>query len=81
MSIDRVPFFEYLGVTLEETYTRNNHIDVIGKSPVKYFGFFYQIKYKMTSKLSRELYFAFIYSKIKYAIEVGIWKLFFHKYE
>ena len=34
----------------------------------------------MTSKLSRELYFAFIYSKIKYAIEV-YGNLSFHKYE
>ena len=36
MSIDRVPFFEYLGVTLDETFTWNNHIDYIGKSLVKY---------------------------------------------
>ena len=70
MSIDRVPFFKYLAVTLDETFTWNNHIDDIGKSLVKYFGIFNQIKNKVTSKLSRELYFAFIYSKIKYAIEV-----------
>ena len=70
MSIDRVPFFKYLGVTLDETFTWNNHIDDIGKSLVKYFGIFNRIKYKVTSKLSRELYFIFVYPKIKYAIEV-----------
>ena len=70
MSINRVPFFKYLGVTLDETFTWNNHIDDIGKFLVKYFGIFNQIKNKVTSKLSRELYFACIYSKIKYAIEV-----------
>ena len=68
MSIERVPFFKYLGVTPDETFTWNNHIDE--KSLVKYFGIFNQIKNKVTSKLSRELYFAFIYSKIKYAFEV-----------
>ena len=63
MSIDRVHFFKYLGVTLHVTFTWNNHIDDIGKSLVKYFGIFNQIKNKVTSKLSRELYFAFIYPK------------------
>ena len=62
MSIDRVPFFKYLGVTLDETFTWNNHIDDVGKSLVKYFGNFNPIKNKVTSQLSRELYFAFIYS-------------------
>ena len=69
MSIDRVPLFKYLGVTLDEPFTWNNHIDDIGKSLVKYFGIFNPIKNKVTSKFSRELYFVFIYSKIKYAIE------------
>ena len=53
---------------------------LLAKGVVKYFGIFNQIKNKMTSKLSRELYFALIYSKIKYAIEV-YGNLFFHKYE
>ena len=70
MSIDRVPFFKYLKVTLDGTFTWSNHIDDIGKSLVKYFGIFNQIKNKVTSTLSRELYFVFMYSKIKYAIEV-----------
>ena len=70
MSIDRVPFFKYLGLTLEETFTWNNHIDDIGKSLAKYFGIFNQMKDKVTSKFSREPYFSFIYSKIKYTIEV-----------
>ena len=38
MSIDRISIFKYLGVTLDETFTRNKHIDGIGKSLVKYFG-------------------------------------------
>ena len=52
------------------TFTWNKHIDDIDNSLVKYFGIFHQIKNKVTSKLSRELYFVFIYSKIRYAIEV-----------
>ena len=55
MSIDRVLFCKYLGVTLDETFTWNNHIDDIGKSLIKYFDIFNQIKNKVTLKLSKEL--------------------------
>ena len=40
VSIDRVPFFKYLGLTLDKTFTWNSHIDDFGKSLVKYFGIF-----------------------------------------
>ena len=69
MSIDRVPCFKYLGVTLDKTFTWINHIYRIGKSLVEYFWIFNQIKDKVTSKLTRKLYFTYIYSMIKYAID------------
>ena len=62
MSIDRVFFFKYFGVILDnETFIWQKHIENIGKSLVKYFGIVNQIKNKVTSKLSKQLYFSFIY--------------------
>ena len=54
LCIDRVPLFKYLGVTLDETFTWNEHFYDIGKSLVNYFGIFNKIK-KVTSKLSGDL--------------------------
>ena len=49
---------------------RSEHVNYLCSSLVKYFGIFNHMKYKIASKLSRGLYYAFIYSKIKYGIEV-----------
>ena len=40
------------------------------KSLIKYFGIFNHIKYKITPVVVRQLYYAFIYSRIKYGIEL-----------
>ena len=37
---------------------------------LKYFGIFNHIKYKVTPKVARQIYYAFIYSRIQYGIEV-----------
>ena len=39
-------------------------------SPIRFFGIFNHIKCKVNLKLSRQLYYAFIYSKIKYGMAV-----------
>ena len=71
MTIKRVKSFQYLGLTLDETLRFNEHVECLGKSLIKYFGiFFSKIKYRVTNKLARELHHAFIYSRIKYGIEV-----------
>ena len=70
MTIKRVKSFQYLGLTLDGTLRYNEHVECLGKSLIKYFGIFNKIKYRVTNKLARELYHAFIYSRIKYGIEV-----------
>ena len=48
----------------------NEHVNELIKSPIKYFGIFKLIKYKITPVVVQELYYAFIYSVIRYVIEL-----------
>ena len=70
MDIQRVGTFQYVGVTLDETLNWDEHVDILRKSLLKYFGIFNQIKHKVTTKIARQIYYAFIYSRIKFGIEV-----------
>ena len=70
MTIKRVNSFKYLGLTLDETLHWNDHVNELCKSLVKYFGIFNHIKNKMTPKVARQLYYAFVFSRIKYGIEI-----------
>ena len=69
MKIERVSAYKYLGVYMDEIVHWSEHVNYTCTSLVKYFGIFNQIKHKITAKLSRNLYSALIYSKIKYGIE------------
>ena len=66
----RVKSFKYLGLTLDETLNWNEHVNELCKSLIKYFGIFNHIKYKITPVVVRQLYYVFIYSRIKYGIEL-----------
>ena len=70
ISINRSSSTKYLGVILDEKLSWEHHVNYICQSLLKYFGIFNRIKHFVTQKLSRQLYFAFIYSRISYAIEV-----------
>ena len=64
MIIKRVNSFKYLGITLYETLNWSVHVDILCESLLKYFGIFNHIKYKVTPKIARQIYYAFIYSRI-----------------
>ena len=72
MTIECVPAFTYLGVYIyiDEILHWSEHVNYLCSSLVKYFGKFRHIRYEITSKLSRGLYCAFIYSKSRYGIDV-----------
>ena len=70
MDIERVDNFKYLGIYLDEILHWNKHVEYVRNSLIKFFGIFNHIKCKVNLKLSRQLYHAFIYSKIKYGMEV-----------
>ena len=69
-SISRVPSTKYVGLTLDETLNWDAHITELSNSLIKYFGVFYNIRHLINKKLARTIYFACIYSRIKYGIEI-----------
>ena len=70
MTIMWVKSFKYPGLTLDETLNWNEYVNELCKSLIKYFCIFNHIKYKITPVVVRQLYYAFIYSRIKYGIEL-----------
>ena len=70
MTIKRVNIFIILGMTLDGTLDLSEHVSILCKSLLKYFGIFNHIKYKVSPKIARHIYYAFIYSRIQYGIEV-----------
>ena len=69
MDIKRVTSFKCLGITLDETLNWSEYVDNLCESLLKYL-IFNHIKYKVTPKVARQIYYAFIYSRIQYGIEV-----------
>ena len=70
MTIRRVKIVNYLGLVIDENLYWNAHADFVCASLVKYFGMFNHIKLFITSRIARQMYFAFINSRISYGIEV-----------
>ena len=68
--IKRVISTKYLGVYVDELLNWRDHVSYISKSLLKYFGIFNHIKHFVNKKIIRQLYFAFVFSRIKYGIEV-----------
>ena len=70
LTIDRVKCVQYLGLMIDENLYWHMHVEHVYNSLLKYFGIFNRIKTMITRKIARQLYFAFIHSRIKYGIEV-----------
>ena len=70
MNIKRVDVVTYIGVTIDEKLTWNAHDENVCNSLLKLFGIFKQMPHKVTKNTVRQRYHAFIYSKIKYGLEV-----------
>ena len=64
MTKGRVKTVNYLGLAIDKNLSCNAHVDFVCASLVKYFGIFNHIKSFITSRIARQLYFAFINSRI-----------------
>jgi hypothetical protein len=70
LEIHRSKEIKYLGMTIDENLSWKPHIENLCKSLIKYFGIFNHVKKLLPRNVARQIYFAFIYSRISYGIEV-----------
>ena len=70
MQITRVKSVQYLGMSLDQNLYWHDHVNHICASLVKYFGVFNHIKNFVSWWISKQLYYAFVYSRIQYGIQV-----------
>ena len=70
LAIRRAKTVNYLGLVSDENLYWNANVDHVCASSVKYFGICNHIKSFITSRITRQLYFAFINSRINHGIEV-----------
>ena len=63
--INRVNSAQYLGMLLDEHLYCDYHVDQICASIVKYFGIYNHIKNFASSRISKQPYYALIYSRIQ----------------
>ena len=70
VKISRSSSVKYIGLILDEKLDFKEHTASVIKSVTKFFGMFKKIKDHISFKLARQLYFAFIYSRLKYGIEI-----------
>lgn len=70
MPIARVNSIKYLGVVLDEKLNWHEHIKYVCNSILPFFGIFNYVKLYVKRNTARQIYFAFIYSRIRYAIEI-----------
>ena len=70
VDIKRARTVKYIGVNIDELLTWKVHVESVCNSLLKYFGIFNNIKNFVTRKIARQIYFAFVFSRINYGIEV-----------
>ena len=70
MTIQRVCSAKYLGVVLDEKLRWHEHVESVCQTLTKYFGIFNHIKARVSMKIARQIYYAFIYSRLQYGIEI-----------
>ncbi len=68
--VDRVTVTKYLGIYIDENLDWKLHILDVCKTLRRYIGVFYKLNQKLPIKVLRMLYFALIYPRILYAIEI-----------
>ena len=69
-SIRRSKTVKYLGITLDENLTWNEHVSDVCNKLKRYFKIFYHIRKNINIEQVKITYYALIYSKIKYGITV-----------
>ena len=66
----RTDKIKYLGITIDEHLTWKPHIHEISNSLRRYFPIFYNIRSYLNIENCRSIYYAYIYSRMKYGIPI-----------
>ena len=68
--IKRTQHIKFLGITLDENLSWNLHIDEVCRKLKSFFHIFYNIREYLSKKEIQSIYYALVYSRIKYGINV-----------
>ena len=68
--IKRSPHNKFLGITLDENLTWSNHINELSNKLKRLFHIFYNIRDYLSKENIKTIYYALVYSRIKYGISV-----------
>ena len=68
--IKRSPYTKYLGLIIDEKLSWSYHINDLCKKILSYTGIFYRIRDTLPPACALQLYYAFVYSRISYGIEI-----------
>ena len=70
VKICQSPTTKYLGLYIDDKLSWASHINYVRNSLVKFIGIFYHLRNFLPESTAIQIYYSFIYSKIKYAIEI-----------
>ena len=70
LEIKRTPYIKFLGITLDENLSWNQHIVDVCSKLKSFFHIFYNIREYLSIKEIQSIYYALVYSRIKYGINV-----------
>ena len=61
---------KYLGILIDSDLKWQDHINYVYNKLIKFISIFYNIRTKLSEKILRMIYFAFVHSHLSYDIEV-----------
>jgi hypothetical protein len=69
-AIEKVDACRYLGVVIDDKLKWTSHIDQLYSKLVKFTSIFYKLRSALPEQVLKQIYFAFIHSRILYGIEL-----------
>jgi hypothetical protein len=69
-AIEKVDACRYLGVVIDDKFKWTSHIDQLYSKLVKFTSIFYKLRSALPEQVLKQIYFAFIHSRILYGIEL-----------